>query len=68
MGEASIVIVTVYPRIKLDPGNSKEVVGEGLSGVGGRKKESGLEPGILRVRGRVHMEGSAPWVGWELGA
>lgn len=67
MGEASIVIVTVYPRIKLDPGNSKEVVGRGFRGRG-RKKESGLEPGILRVRGRVHMEGSAPWVGWELGA
>lgn len=38
MGEASIVIVTVYPRIKLDPGNSKEVVGEGLLGGGERRR------------------------------
>lgn len=40
MGEASIVIVTVYPRIKLDPGNSKEVVGEGLSGAGGERRRA----------------------------
>lgn len=47
MGEASIVIVTVYPRIKLDPGNSKEVVGEGLSGRG----EEGERPGAWDPEG-----------------
>lgn len=46
MGEASIVIVTVYPRIKLDPGNSKEVVGEGLSG-----EKEGERPGAWDPEG-----------------
>lgn len=27
---------------------------------------AGLGPGSLRMRGRVHTEGSAPWGEWEL--